>query len=105
MNRKVEYVQQATNQDGKHHCHWLGCTKRVPPAMWGCKPHWFTLPKRLRDRIWQAYQPGQEISKTPSRDYIEAARAAQEWLLDQQISAPAQGSLSLSTAAGVSHAK
>jgi hypothetical protein len=35
-----------------HTCHWPDCRKEVPPAMWGCKQHWFALPKPLRDRIW-----------------------------------------------------
>lgn len=63
----------------KHLCHWPGCTKEVPPAMWGCKPHWFTLPKKLRDLIWATYVPGQEITKTPSEDYIAAAQQVQVW--------------------------
>lgn len=52
--------------------------------MWGCQPHWYRLPKALRDRIWRTYRPGQEISKTPSAEYIAAARAAQEWIAGQQ---------------------
>jgi len=48
--------------------------------MWGCKPHWFALPKRLRDRIWETYQIGQEVSMRPSIEYLEAARAVQEWI-------------------------
>jgi hypothetical protein len=60
-----------------HTCHWPGCTKPVPPAMWGCKPHWFQLPKRLRDAIWAAYVPGQEITKTPSPEYIAVAQQVQ----------------------------
>jgi hypothetical protein len=47
-------------------CHWPGCERQVPPAMWGCKPHWFKLPKQLRDRIWATYEIGQEVSMTPS---------------------------------------
>ena len=64
-----------------HHCHWPGCEKDCPPAMWGCRKHWFMLPKRLRDMIWAAYVPGQEITKTPSVDYIWAARCVQNWIL------------------------
>lgn len=60
-----------------HTCHWPGCGKLVPPSMWGCKPHWFTLPKKLRDLIWATYIPGQEITKTPSADYTAAARQVQ----------------------------
>lgn len=75
----------------KHTCHWPGCAQAVPPAMWGCKPHWYRLPKHLRDRIWAAYVPGQEITKTPSREYIEAAQAVQAWIAAQPK--PAQESL------------
>ena len=64
----------------QHTCHWPGCDKRVPPAMWGCRVHWFTLPLRIRNRIWATYVPGQEITKTPSRAYLDAAKEAQEWI-------------------------
>jgi hypothetical protein len=33
----------------KHNCRWVGCTKKVPLNMWGCKTHWFMLPKAIRD--------------------------------------------------------
>lgn len=48
--------------------------------MWGCKPHWFMLPKELRDRIWGTYRPGQEIEQNPSDEYLAAARAAQIYI-------------------------
>lgn len=67
-----------------HTCHWPGCERRVPPARWGCRPHWFQLPLAMRQRIAAAYVPGQEITKTPSRAYIEAAREAQDWIRAQQ---------------------
>jgi hypothetical protein len=67
-----------------HTCHWPGCGKAVPPAMWGCWLHWLKLPKRLRNRIWATYCPGQEITKTPSESYIEAARAVQHWIEKQE---------------------
>lgn len=63
-----------------HHCHWPGCEKEVPPAMWGCSAHWFALPQRLRNKIWATYKKGQEISKTPSAAYLDAAREVQEWI-------------------------
>lgn len=56
--------------------------------MWGCKPHWFALPKPIRDEIWRTNRPGQEISKTPSPDYLTAARAARDWIM-AQAKAPA----------------
>lgn len=64
----------------KHTCHWPGCPVEVPPVMWGCKKHWFTLPKLLRDQIWATYEPGQEITKIPSVEYLNAALAAQQWI-------------------------
>lgn len=65
---------------GHHHCHWPDCGKPVPPAMWGCKSHWFALPLRFRNKIWATYRAGQEISKTPSREYVAAVREVQEWI-------------------------
>lgn len=64
----------------KHHCHWPGCTVEVPPVLWGCKPHWFSLPRHLRDEIWRTYRRGQEITKSPSAEYIAAAKAVQDWI-------------------------
>jgi hypothetical protein len=68
-----------------HTCHWPGCNVEVPPAMWGCKSHWFKLPKPLRNRIWATYVPGQEITKTPDRSYLDAAKAVQEWIAGQIV--------------------
>lgn len=62
-----------------HTCHWPGCKKEVPPEMWGCKPHWFTLPPEIRRNIWTNYVKGQEITKDPSPAYIAVAREAQIW--------------------------
>src|SRR5690348_7778567 len=70
----------AVTGENVHTCHWPGCDKHVPPAMWGCKAHWFRLPKRLRDRVWATYRPGQEITKTPSAAYLTVAREVQDWI-------------------------
>lgn len=67
-----------------HHCHWPSCSTPVEPARWGCVKHWFVLPKSLRDRVWAAYVPGQEISKTPSARYIQVAREVQAWALEYE---------------------
>lgn len=64
----------------QHTCHWPDCTTAVSPSMWGCKKHWFSLPKALRDEIWRTYVPGQEITKTPSAEYLAAARKVQDWI-------------------------
>jgi hypothetical protein len=64
----------------RHECHWTGCNRIVPPAMWGCREHWFKLPKLLRDQIWKEYVPGQEITKTPSLRYLAVAALVQGWI-------------------------
>ena len=79
MSRKADYVRRAP-QTRAHRCHWPGCNQQVPPAMWGCKTHWFKLPKRLRDRIWAAYSPGQEERMDPSTAYLDAADEVQRWI-------------------------
>lgn len=76
---KVRHVKKA-KQSRNHSCHWPGCNEQVPPAKWGCYRHWMMLPKRIRDAIWDAYSIGQEISLTPSREYLKAAKEAQDWI-------------------------
>ena len=68
----------------KHTCHWLGCTKEVPPKMWGCSKHWFTLPRWLRNKVWQTYVPGQEIRKDPSEAYLKIIEEVNQWIKDYQ---------------------
>jgi len=59
-----------------HICHALRCTAPVPPKMFMCKRHWYMVPKKLRDAIWAAYRPGQEVRKDPSREYLDVAMHA-----------------------------
>ena len=68
-----------------HTCHWPGCHKHVPPKLWGCSLHWFSLPKDIRDRIWNAYVPGQEETKTPSEAYLAVAREADAFAREYEL--------------------
>lgn len=79
MPDKKDYVRKS-KQNRDHTCHWPGCEVQVAPAKWGCMKHWMKLPKFIREDIWSAYQPGQEVNITPSRAYLRAARAAQDWI-------------------------
>ena len=76
---KANYVRRQ-KQTRVHHCHWPGCKEQVPPALWGCKRHWFKLPLYLRNKIWREYQPGQEIFMTPSREYLQVADEVEQWI-------------------------
>lgn len=80
---KARYVL-GEGQTRKHHCHWPGCDRQVPPAMWGCKAHWYKLPADLRAEIWRTFRPGQEKTMTPSREYVAVARKVQEWIAQQE---------------------
>lgn len=94
MTDKRAYVRaRRGTASGGHTCHWPGCTRKVPPAMWGCYDHWMMLPREIRALIWASYKPGQEISKTPSPDYVEAARQAQDWIAAHYAPLPQQGKL------------
>lgn len=59
-----------------HTCHATCCKVSVPPKMFMCREHWFSLPRSYRDAILRAYEPGQEITKDPSMEYLRVARAA-----------------------------
>lgn len=76
---KKDYVRSQP-QTREHTCHWPGCMKQVPPAMWGCKTHWFKLPKHLRDAVWAAYEPGQEATMDVSSEYLDVADEVQKWI-------------------------
>lgn len=79
IQKKVEYVK-SQGQSREHHCHWPGCKKQVPPAMWGCLRHWKMVPQHLRTKLWKAYRIGQEKDMTPSREYLTVAREIQNWI-------------------------
>lgn len=79
---KVDYVRNQ-EQTRPHKCHWPGCKEQVPPAMWGCKEHWYKIPRKLRIALWEAFVPGQEENGTPSPEYVKAAKAIQKWIKDQ----------------------
>ena len=66
-----------------HTCHWTGCGKAVPPSMWGCREHWFKLPKLLRAKVWRHYRAGQEVDKRPSPEYLATVREIKAWIADQ----------------------
>lgn len=83
-NPKVAYVL-GQKQTRLHHCHWPGCEEQVPPARWGCRKHWYALPKAIRDRIWGAFVPGQEKTLRPNSEYVAAAKEAQAWIMENSV--------------------
>lgn len=59
-----------------HSCHAVGCEVLIAPRLLMCGFHWSRVPRLLQARIWAAYRRGQEITKDPSAEYLEAMRAA-----------------------------
>lgn len=68
-----------------HTCHAEGCSTVVPPAMFMCRRHWRMVPRTLQGRIWDTYVPGQEITKTPSHEYIAVAFEAIEAVAKKEV--------------------
>lgn len=60
----------------EHRCHARGCTTPVPPRLLMCARHWRMVPKDLQQRVWAHCRPGQEVTKDPTREYLEVAQAA-----------------------------
>src|SRR5688572_3792847 len=59
-----------------HTCHAHGCERAVPPSMFMCRAHWYSLRKPMRDAIWREYRRGQEIDKSPSLRYLAVQQRA-----------------------------
>lgn len=66
-----------------HKCPWPDCRELVPVIHWGCKPHWFALPRRFRERIWKEYRRGQGVRRLPTLAYLAVAREVQAWIVEQ----------------------
>jgi hypothetical protein len=75
------------SRESEHTCHARGCLRLVPPRIFMCRPHWYALPGPLRQRVLDAYQPGQERldgTAFPSQAYLDAARDAVNWIADHE---------------------
>lgn len=58
----------------RHACGWPGCGTSVPISLWGCREHWFALPREIRTRINRAYQQGDREA------LLRAHRRAIQWI-------------------------
>lgn len=74
--REIEDARAADARDAEHRCYARGCRTPVPPRLLMCGPHWRLVPPPLQAAVWATYRPGQEITKDPSRAYLDAAEAA-----------------------------
>lgn len=51
------------------------CEKSISRTMLMCKPHWFQVPRELRDRVWSTYRAYRSDDGS-LLDYVEARDAA-----------------------------
>lgn len=69
-----------------HDCHWPGgCHVQTAAAQFCCTKHWRMIPRPLQQKVWRAYRIGQEISKTPTREYMEVMREIKAWWIDWMV--------------------
>ena len=80
MGEQRDFFLPEERPISRHTCHATGCQEFVPREMWGCRKHWFMLPKIMRNQIWRYYQSGQEQTGEPSKLYLLAARDAVIWV-------------------------
>jgi hypothetical protein len=66
-----------------HRCSWPGCERVVPRSMWGCRAHWYALPRDIRVAIGRAYRHGLDTDSHPTRTYVDAYRTALAWIAER----------------------
>jgi hypothetical protein len=67
-----------------HRCWATGCERQITLDRLMCLHHWSMLPKRLKDRIWQLYRPGQETIGEPSQTYLKAIEEARAFIAEAE---------------------
>ncbi len=67
-----------------HECHARGCTKEIPPRLFMCPRHWYTLDKPLQALVWKTYRQGQEIDKGASVTYCFVTEVCQVYVMLQE---------------------
>lgn len=65
-----------------HTCHAAECTQEIPRERLFCTRHWRMLPRRICQRVYQHYRPGQCDDWQITHEYAEAAREAVRFVAD-----------------------
>jgi hypothetical protein len=61
---------------GSHLCPAPGCPQHVSADRLMCRPHWYAVPKPLRDAVWATWQSGRGAGTPAHTAAIRAAIAA-----------------------------
>ena len=67
-----------------HECPAKGCTQAVSPSMLMCRPHWYMVPRPLRNAVYSAWADGRGAGTPAHRAAILAAIAAVDRKLAQR---------------------
>lgn len=60
----------------RHACAVPRCEVAIGRRYLMCRPHWFKVPGKLRDRVWRTYLRKSRGDTTALREYVEARREA-----------------------------
>lgn len=70
-------MSRSAPDSDEHKCPAPGCTRDVPSSMLACRPHWFSLSKELRARVWAAWRSGDVVEhRLAVVDAMKALRVA-----------------------------
>lgn len=83
FSHKVANLEIVIMQE--HHCHAHECATPVKPELLMCAKHWRMVPKRIQRLVWKYYRPGQCDDKSPSIEWLEAARQAMVHVMDIEM--------------------
>jgi hypothetical protein len=61
---------------GSHECPVRACPARVAPDKLMCRPHWYQVPRPLRDAVWATWRSGAGAGTPAHTAAITAATAA-----------------------------
>jgi hypothetical protein len=61
---------------GSHRCPVTRCPVRVAPDRLMCRPHWYQVPKPMRDAVWATWRSGTGAATPAHTAAITAAVAA-----------------------------
>lgn len=62
-----------------HQCPAAGCPQKVADHLLMCRPHWYKVPRDLRNAVWAAWRNGAGAGTPEHRRAIADAIAAVNW--------------------------
>lgn len=61
---------------GSHLCPAAGCRQPISPGRLMCRPHWYQVPKPLRDTVWATWRSGAGTGTSAHTSAVLAAISA-----------------------------